>query len=89
MPVNWRTEIAVWNPPHQFADTQLNGPYNYWYHTHYFKSVPGGTLMIDEVQCKLPLSAVGRLIAGRFVDSDVQQIFAFRRQVIAAMRFNL
>jgi ligand-binding SRPBCC domain-containing protein len=43
--------------------------------------------MIDEVQYKLPLAAAGRLVAGAFVESDVRQIFAYRRRVIAGTQF--
>jgi uncharacterized protein len=88
LPVFWRTKIAVWDFPHQFIDTQLKGPYKFWHHTHTFKEVSGGVLMIDEVKYKLPIGLLGRLVAGAFVDSDVSDIFKYRREVISEMKFD-
>ena len=85
--VKWRTLIDVWDPPHVFVDTQLKGPYNHWYHTHEFRKMGSGTLMIDRVQYRVPLSTVGEAVAGSFVLGDVQKIFAYRREVIAQLKF--
>ncbi|MEI7974120.1 MAG: TIGR01777 family oxidoreductase [Bdellovibrio sp.] len=80
IPVYWRTRIENWQPPHQFVDTQLRGPYVSWHHTHRFEEIPGGTLMTDVVRYKLPVGLVGRWVAGAFVRSDVEKIFDFRRR---------
>jgi hypothetical protein len=37
------------------------------------------------VQYKLPLGAVGELVAGGFVASDVAKIFRYRTDIIAQM----
>ncbi|MBY0553545.1 TIGR01777 family oxidoreductase [bacterium] len=89
VPIRWRTLIDQWDRPVQFVDTQLKGPYKHWSHTHKFKKVKNGTLMIDEVRYKVPLSDIGNLVVGAFVEKDVNKIFAYRRQVIAKYDFNL
>lgn len=87
VPASWQTLIDEWQPPFRFVDMQLKGPYKLWHHTHVFKEFAGGTLMMDEVKFKLPMGFLGRLVAGSFVESDVGQIFDFRRQIIADQKF--
>jgi uncharacterized protein (TIGR01777 family) len=87
VPLKWRTLISEWNPPHQFADQQLKGPYSLWDHTHRFESLGPGTLMTDTVRYKVPLKYLGRLTAGAWVARDVQKIFQYRRETIGKMNF--
>ena len=55
IPIKWRTEISVWEPPFRFVDQQLRGPYNQWIHTHTFTALsPTHTLMGAEVRYSLP-----------------------------------
>ena len=82
IPVKWKTLIQIWDPPHQFSDIQLKGPYKKWHHTHSFKTLGTGTLMTDQVQYQLPLSCVGELCAGSFVRSDIEKIFSYRREAV-------
>lgn len=80
--VGWRTLIEEWNPSHSFVDTQQKGPYSLWHHTHEFVEVPGGTLMRDKVQFRLPMGYLGWLGGRAFVKSDVNKIFSYRREKI-------
>lgn len=82
LPIHWRTEIATWEPNQQFTDTQLKGPYTLWHHTHSFEDLGQGTLMTDIVRYKLPLGLLGRLFAQAWVNSDVENIFSYRRDVV-------
>ncbi len=82
IPMRWRTDIAEWNPPHQFVDNQLSGPYKCWHHTHSFVEVPGGTLMIDRVKIQLPMGYLGWIVARLPVLADVTKIFSYRRKSI-------
>lgn len=81
-PIRWRTEIQEWSPPHRFVDVQLRGPYRLWHHTHTFEARDGGTLCRDEVRYR-PFG--GALIQRLFVRGDVERIFAFRRDKLAAL----
>lgn len=78
-PLRWRTRIDEWDPPVQFIDTQLRGPYRRWHHTHRFESVAGGTRVIDIVQYALPLGPLGRMVHALSVRRDVAAIFEYRR----------
>jgi ligand-binding SRPBCC domain-containing protein len=76
LPMPWRSSIARWNPPHQFVDTQLRGPYRRWVHTHSFTDENGGTRVRDSVDFEVP---GGRLVAW-FVARDLRKVFTFRHQ---------
>ncbi|MBK6750363.1 MAG: SRPBCC family protein [Acidobacteria bacterium] len=85
MPIKWRTEISVWEPPYRFVDQQLRGPYRQWIHTHTFTELSRTqTLMEDEVRYRLPIEPLGD-IAHFFVKSELDYIFDYRQKVVAEM----
>ena len=85
IPVSWRTEISVWEPPFRFVDQQLRGPYRQWIHTHTFTELsPTQTLMEDEVRYRLPLEPLAD-IAHFFVKRELAYIFDYRQKVVAEM----
>lgn len=85
LPVKWRTQIVTWSPPHTFTDVQIRGPYKLWHHTHTFTAVDGGTRMADVVRYELPLAALGTLAHKLGVRRDLEQVFDYRRQVVASL----
>lgn len=82
LPINWTTAITVWNPPLEFVDVQLRGPYVLWHHRHTFKAVGDSTRMIDEVNYRLPFGLIGRAIHGLMVRRDLKAIFDYREQAV-------
>jgi len=83
LPIRWISRIAHYKINESFADEQIKGPYAKWYHSHEFENLRGGTLVTDHVSHRLPMGLAGRLVAGRFVEGDVQKIFSFRRKKLA------
>jgi len=81
VPVRWQTRIARWDPPHEFVDEQLQGPYKLWVHTHRFQEKDGMTTMADEVQYRLPFWPLGE-VADPLVRAQLQRIFRYRQEVI-------
>ena len=81
VPFEWLTRIAVWNPPYEFVDEQLRGPYRQWIHRHTFSDSAGGTRMDDVVDYALPLYPLGE-VASPLVAAQVRRIFAYRASVI-------
>ena len=77
IPINWRTEISSWDPPHSFTDRQLRGPYRLWEHLHTFEAVEGGTITMDSVRYR-PVG--GRVANCLLVETDLRRIFEFRRR---------
>jgi ligand-binding SRPBCC domain-containing protein len=83
IPVTWRTEINVWDPPFRFVDRQLRGPYAQWIHEHRFEELgPDRTLMFDEVRYRLPLEPLGDLFHF-IVKRELKHIFDHRQAAIA------
>jgi ligand-binding SRPBCC domain-containing protein len=79
IPLRWRTEIEVWEPPHRFVDRQIRGPYRLWRHEHLFVPRNGATSVIDRVE----YAPIGGTIAQRvIVARDVERIFAYRHQIL-------
>ena len=84
-PVKWRTEITHWEPPFEFIDMQLSGPYKQWIHLHRFtETEPGKTLMEDEVRYRLPLEPLGD-IAHFLIKRQLKYIFDYRREAVAEL----
>lgn len=83
VPLNWATLIESWEPPHQFVDVQLRGPYREWRHTHRFASEDTGTRISDDVDYELPLGPLGRVVQALWARREIAKIFSYRAKVIA------
>jgi ligand-binding SRPBCC domain-containing protein len=81
LPLRWQTRIAQWDPPHEFIDEQLRGPYKLWIHTHRFQEKEGMTTIEDEVQYCLPFWPLGE-VAYPLVRIQLHRIFRYRQEVI-------
>ena len=77
VPLAWRSEITVWDPPRRFVDVQVRGPYRLWCHQHLFEECHGRTLVHDHVDYAVP---GGRLVQKFLVARAVGRIFEFRRR---------
>lgn len=78
----WMTEITHVQENKYFVDEQRFGPYALWHHSHFFKEVPGGVEMRDQVYYKLPFGFLGNLVHALFVKKQLTGIFSYRRQVL-------
>jgi ligand-binding SRPBCC domain-containing protein len=85
IPLRWTTEITSWNPPRDFEDIQLSGPYKLWRHAHRFQERDGGTQMTDSVEYELPFGPLGRIAHALQVRRNVESIFDYRFERIREM----
>ncbi len=82
-PYRWVTLIESWSEGESFVDTQINGPYILWHHTHTFKEVAGGVLLTDRVRYRLPFGPIGRLMHVLIVKRQLQEVFDYRLKKVA------
>jgi ligand-binding SRPBCC domain-containing protein len=82
IPVRWMTEITHVVEGRYFIDEQRKGPYGFWHHQHHFEEVPGGVKMTDIVHYSMPLGILGSLAHALFVQRQLRDIFAFRREAV-------
>jgi len=83
--VYWMTEITHVVPYRYFVDEQRRGPYRLWHHQHHFREIEGGVEMTDIVHYQLPLGVLGAMARRFFVGRQLERIFAYRREKIAAI----
>ena len=81
VPFGWKTRITVWDPPREFVDEQIAGPYRVWRHRHRFTAVDGGTEIDDRVEYALPLWPFGEA-ALPLVRLQLRRIFAHRQRAV-------
>ncbi len=63
----------------RFVDTQMEGPFARWQHTHTMEpAADGSSVLVDQIDYELPMSPFGDLVAGGFVDHQLNQLFDFR-----------
>ena len=82
IPMSWTTEITYMLDKSYFVDEQRFGPYTFWHHQHWFKTVAGGVEMTDIVHYGLPLGFLGRIANFLFVKNKLQEIFGYREKVV-------
>ena len=83
--LNWTTRMESVDGPYRFIDTQLDGPYRLWRHTHTFTPVPGGVHMKDRVEYRLPYGVFGDLFHGFLVRPRLERIFDYRKNALDAI----
>lgn len=81
MPFHWQSLITHWDPPSEFDDEQMRGPYRRWSHAHRFRDVSEGTEIEDDVRYALPFWPLGEL-AHPFVRNKLESIFHHREVAI-------
>ncbi len=81
VPFCWQARISCWQPPVEFVDEQLRGPYGLWIHTHRFYEDGRATIVEDLVRYQLPFGRFGEIFHP-LVRLQLERIFRFRQQVV-------
>jgi ligand-binding SRPBCC domain-containing protein len=83
--MKWVTEITHVRDKEYFVDEQRFGPYALWHHKHFLKEIPGGVLMEDVVDYKVPLGLLGQLFHPFMVKPKLDEIFKYREQKLTEL----
>jgi ligand-binding SRPBCC domain-containing protein len=70
-------------PGRQFRDTQIEGPFAFWEHTHSFHPDGNGSILEDRIQYALPGGRIAHWLAGWFVRRRLKRMFDHRHRVTA------
>jgi uncharacterized protein (TIGR01777 family) len=82
VPTTWQLEHRDYLENRQFRDVLLAGPFRSWVHTHAFEADgEHASVLDDHIVYELPLGALGDVVAGRFADSTLARVFAYRHAV--------
>jgi ligand-binding SRPBCC domain-containing protein len=82
VPLRWQALISRWEPPVEFVDQQVRGPYRFWEHTHRFRDDGGeATIAEDVVRYRLPFAPVGEIVHP-LVRLQLERIFRYRRAAV-------
>ncbi len=83
--VRCRSLIREYQPPHRLRDIQLLGPYRWWDHLHRFWREGASTVIEDLVSYQMPYGPVGSLAHRLVVRQQLEAIFDYRRERLAAL----
>src|SRR5512147_244330 len=78
----WVSEHQGGTPGVEFADRQVEGPFQEWLHSHRFESRgSAASRLVDRVEYELPFGAVGALASGS-VEERLIRTFRYRHRVL-------
>lgn len=80
-PSRWIAEHTRYDPPHEFEDVQISGPFSSWRHRHIVLPHPEGAVLRDEIEFEPPLSVLGRIAAPLAIRPKLEKMFAYRHEV--------
>lgn len=83
--IDWKLEHSDFELNHRFRDSQVEGPFVRWIHTHLFEDLGGeGTRYRDEVDWEIPTGGIARTLGGGPVfEREMEKLFRFRHTRLA------
>jgi uncharacterized protein (TIGR01777 family) len=80
----WVARHSGYEPPRQFRDEQVEGPFKSEVHTHVVLPSPDGnesrSILVDHIDFEPPPGALGRLLTGNTIRRSFDQKFLFRHR---------
>jgi ligand-binding SRPBCC domain-containing protein len=76
------SEITAYQPHVLFADTQCQGPFKKWVHTHLLEPVDGGTRATDRIEYEPPGGLLGLIMTAGMIERELRWLFDYRRKAL-------
>lgn len=80
-PARWIAEHTKYDPPREFEDVQISGPFKSWRHRHIVSPHAEGSLLRDEIEFEPPFSVFGKIAAPFAVVPKLEKMFDYRHEV--------
>jgi len=81
IPSRWIAEHTKYEPPREFEDVQISGPFKSWRHRHIISPHADGATLRDEIEFEPPLWIFGAFAAPVFILPKIEKMFAYRHEV--------
>ena len=83
IPMKWLAQHVDVVPHQEFTDVQVKGPFKHWRHTHQFLPLAETrTKMEDNIELKLPVHMIAKLVSGWSIRRDINQMLNYRHQIV-------
>lgn len=79
---HFTSQVTAFDRPRHFQDRMTRGAFRSFQHDHYFVETEGRTTMIDVVEFRSPLGALGRLVDKLILSSHLTRLLQARAQAI-------
>jgi ligand-binding SRPBCC domain-containing protein len=76
------SEVTAYEPNVSFADTQVQGPFKRWVHTHILEEVDGGTRVRDRIDYEPPGGLLGLVMTAAMIERELRWVFDHRRKAL-------
>ena len=77
----WIAEHTKYDPPFEFEDVQISGPFKSWRHRHIILPQADGACLRDEIEFEPPFSIFGKIAAPFAIVPKLEKMFEYRHKV--------
>ncbi len=81
IPTRWVAEHTKYDPPREFEDVQISGPFKSWRHRHIILPHETGAILRDEIEYEPPMSYLGMAMTPFIVSPKIEKMFEYRHEV--------
>ena len=78
-------EVTAFEADRRITIEQAQGPLALWIHRHEFEKTEAGVIVHDHVEFEPPRGLLGRLISASSLQTDLERLFAYRRERLRAI----